>query len=261
MIGSHEPAHWVGPPTRLCFLESLEVAPSGAGHPGSHGSGAIEPWVPASGFPAGDGRSELGLRVALTVKRGIDVFGGLIGLLGASVVIFGSALAIWCSDRGPVFFRQKRCGQDGRTFWMWKLRTMVPDAEARLGEVIDQNQMDGPVFKCVNDPRTTDVGRLLRRFSLDELPQFWNVIKGDMSLVGPRPPLPDEVAHYTPYERRRLAVRPGLTCTWQVSGRNSIPFDEWVRLDLDYIDHWSLRRDLTLIAKTIPAMLQGDGAS
>jgi lipopolysaccharide/colanic/teichoic acid biosynthesis glycosyltransferase len=138
---------------------------------------------------------------------------------------------------------------------------MVEDAEETRGELLAANEMNGPVFKIRRDPRVTRVGRVLRRYSIDEVPQMWNVIRGEMSLVGPRPPLPSEVAQYGPYERRRLAVKPGLTCEWQVSGRNQIGFDEWVRLDIDYIENWSLSRDLWLLLRTIPAVARGVGAS
>ena len=138
---------------------------------------------------------------------------------------------------------------------------MERDASKRLEELLDQNEMDGPVFKLSDDPRITKVGKFLRRFSLDELPQFWNVLKGDMSIVGPRPPLPGEVSRYEPRDRRRLSMRPGITCSWQVGGRNEIKdFKTWIKLDLDYIDNWSLWRDLVLVCKTIPAVLSGRGA-
>ena len=144
---------------------------------------------------------------------------------------------------------------------MLKFRSMVADAERKLTELADQNEMKGPVFKMKNDPRITRVGWFIRRFSIDELPQLINVLRGDMSLVGPRPPLPSEVSHYLRKHRRRLSMRPGMTCTWQVSGRNEIPdFDEWAKLDLDYIDNWSLRKDLILLLRTIPAVLSGAGA-
>jgi lipopolysaccharide/colanic/teichoic acid biosynthesis glycosyltransferase len=157
-------------------------------------------------------------------------------------------------------FRQVRCGLYGRPFEMLKLRTMVQDAEARRAELLELNEMDGPVFKMKYDPRITPVGRLLRRFSIDELPQLWNVLRGDMSLVGPRPPIPSEVNCYATTDRRRLSMRPGITCLWQVSGRNDIGFDQWVKLDLAYIDSWSLGLDLRVLVKTIPAVFKGTGA-
>ena len=144
---------------------------------------------------------------------------------------------------------------------MVKMRTMCVDAEQRKAELVEMNEMDGPVFKVKLDPRITKVGAFLRRYSLDELPQFWNVLSGDMSLVGPRPPVPEEVVHYEISERRRLSMRPGITCIWQVRGRNEIGFQEWVKLDLRYIDHWSLGLDAKILAQTVPAVLRGRGAS
>jgi lipopolysaccharide/colanic/teichoic acid biosynthesis glycosyltransferase len=138
---------------------------------------------------------------------------------------------------------------------------MYADAEERLGGLVALNEMDGPVFKIADDPRVTRVGRFLRRWSLDEAPQLWNVLKGEMSLVGPRPPLPTEVEQYASFERRRLSMRPGITCLWQVQGRNNIGFAEWVKLDLEYIDTWTLTRDLTILLKTLPAVLRRTGAS
>ena len=146
-------------------------------------------------------------------------------------------------------------------FILLKFRSMWVDAEKSLINLRDQNEMQGPVFKMTNDPRVTPFGKFLRRFSLDELPQLWNVFVGEMSLVGPRPPVPGEVSMYERRDRRRLSMRPGITCTWQVSGRNEIKkFDEWVRLDLEYIDNWSLGRDFALLFRTIPAVLFGHGA-
>jgi len=198
---------------------------------------------------------------SLAVKRGIDILGAGLGLLLAAPILAAAALAIRLSSRGPVLFRQVRCTLNGRHFVMPKLRTMSADAESRRAALETLNEMDGPVFKMRRDPRVTRVGRLLRRYSLDELPQLWSVLRGDMSLVGPRPPVPTEVAAYETFERRRLSMRPGLTCLWQVSGRNEIGFDDWVRLDLEYIDTWSLALDLRILARTVPAVLRGTGAS
>jgi lipopolysaccharide/colanic/teichoic acid biosynthesis glycosyltransferase len=144
---------------------------------------------------------------------------------------------------------------------MMKLRTMYQDTDRQKIDLAHLNEMEGPVFKIRNDPRITPVGRLLRRFSIDELPQLWDVLIGQMSLVGPRPSLPREVAEYQTFERRRLSMRPGLTCIWQVSGRNEIGFEDWVRLDLEYIDTWSLANDLRILVRTVPAVLRGTGAS
>lgn len=197
----------------------------------------------------------------LMVKRATDILGGALGLVVSLPVIAVAAALIRLDSRGPVLFRQIRCGLNGRRFEMIKLRTMDVGAEGRKHELMHLNQMDGPVFKLENDPRVTRIGALLRRYSLDELPQFWNVLTGDMSLVGPRPPTPDEVIHYQGDTRRRLSMRPGLTCYWQVSGRNEIGFSDWIKLDLMYIDTWSLMNDLVIILRTIPSVLRTRGAS
>jgi lipopolysaccharide/colanic/teichoic acid biosynthesis glycosyltransferase len=156
-----------------------------------------------------------------------------------------------------VVFRQTRVGLHGRPFRMVKFRTMVPDAELRRAELILLNEISGPAFKLHQDPRITRVGRILRRASLDELPQFWNVLRGQMSIVGPRPPLPDEVAGYDLWHRRRLSMKPGITGLWQVSARLEEEFDRWVELDLRYIDRWSLWLDVKIMLRTVPAMLSG----
>lgn len=196
----------------------------------------------------------------LMVKRGIDIIGGIVGLVLFSPVLAVSAALIRLDSPGPIFFRQIRCGLQGRRFEMIKLRTMEVDAESRKLELMSLNEMDGPVFKLKNDPRVTAVGSILRRLSIDELPQFWNVLKGDMSLVGPRPPTPDEVIHYQGDTRRRLSMRPGLTCYWQVGGRNELSFAEWIKLDLKYIDTWSLMNDFIILLRTIPTVLGARGA-
>jgi exopolysaccharide biosynthesis polyprenyl glycosylphosphotransferase len=198
-------------------------------------------------------------RTQLVIKRGLDLVVSGAMLLIASPVIAIAALAIHRTSPGPILFRQVRCGRNGRRFEMLKLRTMVVDAEARRAELLELNEMDGPVFKVKNDPRITPVGRWLRRWSIDELPQLWNVLTGDMSLVGPRPPIPSEVHEYETSDRRRLSMRPGLTCLWQVGGRNSIGFAQWVKLDLQYIDTWSLSEDFKILLKTLPAVVRGTG--
>jgi lipopolysaccharide/colanic/teichoic acid biosynthesis glycosyltransferase len=170
------------------------------------------------------------------------------------------ALAVRLSGPGPVLFRQERVGLGGRTFTMHKLRSMVTGAEHRRDELLAGNTADGPMFKCPSDPRVTRVGRLLRTWSLDELPQLLDVLRGDMSLVGPRPPLPDEVATYDGWTRNRLRVKPGMTGLWQVSGRHTLSFDDYVRYDLFYVENWSLGMDLFLILRTIPAVLARSGA-
>jgi exopolysaccharide biosynthesis polyprenyl glycosylphosphotransferase len=197
----------------------------------------------------------------LLAKRALDVaVAALLLLLGLPVVLM-IAVAIKLTSGGSVLFRQTRCGLNGRSFTLYKFRTMVEDAEERRRELLHLNEMDGPVFKLRADPRVTSVGRFLRRFSLDELPQLWNVLRGDMSLVGPRPPIPEEVAKYERWQRRRLAMKPGMTGLWQISGRNELDFRRWMELDLEYIDSWTPLLDLKILVKTIPAVLSGRGAS
>jgi len=198
----------------------------------------------------------------LALKRALDVAVSLLVLALAGPAIGIAALAIRSTSPGSVLFKQKRIGLNGRMFTLYKFRTMIEDAHARREEVAHLNEMNGPAFKAKDDPRVTPVGRFLRRFSLDEIPQLWNVLKGDMSLVGPRPPIPEEVASYHRWHRRRLSMKPGLTCLWQVSGRNDIQdFDRWMKLDLQYIDNWSPTLDLKILLRTIPAVLSGKGAS
>lgn len=199
--------------------------------------------------------------VALAAKRAFDVVASAAALALLSPLFVAIAVAIAVESPGPVFFRQRRVGLNGRAFTMVKFRSMYRDAEARLEALRAQNEMSGPVFKMANDPRVTRVGRFLRRTSLDELPQFLNVLAGDMSVVGPRPPIPSEVRQYKRWQRRRLSVRPGITCIWQISGRNDIDFDRWMELDLEYIDRWSLWGDIAICLKTIPAVLFARGAS
>ncbi len=197
---------------------------------------------------------------ALAVKRAIDIVVSASVLLLLAPVLAVIALAIKRESPGPVLFRQRRVGLNGREFDLYKFRSMHQDAEAQLAKLRALNEACGPVFKMRNDPRVTRIGHFLRRSSLDEFPQFWNVLLGEMSIVGPRPPLPSEVRQYQPWHRRRLSVRPGLTCTWQVSGRSEISFERWMELDLEYIDTWSLAGDLEICARTIPAVLGARGA-
>jgi len=197
----------------------------------------------------------------LLIKRLIDFIASGVAIVLLLPLFAGVALFIKATTKGPIYFRQSRCGLYGRQFILYKFRTMVSDAESKLKDILKYNEMEGPVFKMTNDPRITKVGKWLRKFSLDELPQLWNVFKGDMSLVGPRPPLPSEVKNYDNWQRRRLSMRPGITCLWQVSGRNQITdFKEWMRLDLEYIDNWSLGLDIKILFKTIPVVLLGLGA-
>jgi exopolysaccharide biosynthesis polyprenyl glycosylphosphotransferase len=196
----------------------------------------------------------------LALKRGLDVCISAVLLVLTAPLFVVVAMAVK-STPGPVFFRQTRVGLNGRLFPMFKFRSMYQGSERMAESLRGLNEMRGPVFKLTHDPRITRVGRVLRRFSLDELPQLWNVFIGEMSLVGPRPPIPGEVSLYERRSRRRLSMRPGLTCTWQVSGRNDIQdFDSWVKLDLEYIDNWSLLGDLFLLFRTIPAVILGTGA-
>lgn len=194
-------------------------------------------------------------------KRALDIVASGFALLLFSPWLGLIALLIKLEDRGPILFRQIRVGQFGREFRMLKFRSMRMGAEGCLQELLAQNQHQvGVTFKLKDDPRITRVGKWLRKFSLDELPQLWNVFRGDMSLVGPRPPVPREVAMYTLADRRRLAVKPGITCIWQISGRAEIDFPEQVQLDVRYIESRSLRQDILILCKTIPAVLSGKGA-
>jgi exopolysaccharide biosynthesis polyprenyl glycosylphosphotransferase len=195
------------------------------------------------------------------LKRAIDVVGALAVLLVTLPVWLFVALAIKLDSPGPIFFVQRRCGQYGKVFPFYKFRTMRTDAEARKAELRALNEKSGPVFKIERDPRVTRVGRLLRKYSIDELPQVLNVLMGHMSLVGPRPPVPAEVEKYELDHRGRLSMRPGITCLWQVSGRNEIEFEDWVKLDIEYVERWSLLLDLQILLATFPAVISGRGAS
>lgn len=197
---------------------------------------------------------------ALFFKRAIDVIFSAVALAIFSPVLLLLALLIKLTSSGPVFYRQVRCGLGGRRFVLLKFRSMVENAEQLQPSFEEMNEVDGPVFKIRNDPRCTTIGRWMRVLSLDELPQLWNVLRGDMSLVGPRPPLPQEVEQYEPWQRRRLRIRPGLTCLWALEGRSQLQFERWVKLDLLYIDNWSMWLDLKILLKTIPAVLSGKGA-
>jgi exopolysaccharide biosynthesis polyprenyl glycosylphosphotransferase len=196
----------------------------------------------------------------ILLKRLMDVIVSFAGLVLTSPLMLIIAALIKLESKGPVLFRQVRTGLNGRRFVLLKFRSMVHDAERQQSTLEDRNEMSGPVFKLTHDPRVTQVGGFLRRTSLDELPQLWNVLMGDMSLVGPRPPLPSEVKRYERWQRRRLSMKPGMTCLWQAGGRNEVDFDEWMRLDMEYIDTWSLTQDFKIILKTIPAVLFARGA-
>jgi lipopolysaccharide/colanic/teichoic acid biosynthesis glycosyltransferase len=196
----------------------------------------------------------------LGFKRVFDIVVAAMVLLPALPVIAIAALAVVLVDRGAPFYSQERVGYMGRRFRMFKLRTMVEGAHDMRDDLLHLNEVDGPVFKIKDDPRLHPLGSFLRRTSIDELPNLFNVLRGEMSLVGPRPPLPSEVEHYGPYEMRRLSVVPGITCLWQISGRCSISFDEWMRLDNEYIDTWSPLKDAEILVRTIPAVIRKDGA-
>lgn len=200
--------------------------------------------------------------VYLVLKRLIDIVGASFGLLLASTIMLIVAILIKLEDpKGPIFFSQIRNGAYPTTFKMYKFRSMYIDAEERLQELMHLNEQSGPAFKIKDDPRITKIGKFIRKTSLDELPQLFNVLRGDMSLVGPRPAIPREVEQYTDYQKQRLFVKPGLTCIWQVSGRNNIGFEEWVELDIEYIKTRNLWLDIKLILLTIPAMLGDENAS
>lgn len=195
----------------------------------------------------------------LFIKSAIDYLGSAGGLLFLSPLLLCIALFIKATSKGPILFSHIRCGLNGRRFSMYKFRTMVDGAEELKGEVIAANEMDGPVFKVKDDSRITGFGRFLRKSSMDELPQLLNILKGEMSLVGPRPPLPKEVEQYSLWQRRRLSMKPGLTCIWQVSGRNDISFEHWMKMDLEYIDNWSLLLDFKLLFLTLKEVTVGGG--
>ncbi len=200
-------------------------------------------------------------RLALLAKHVMDRIGAVVGLVLTAPLMLLTAIAIKIDSPGSILFKQKRCGLNGKQFHLYKFRTMCCDAEKKKDQLRHLNVMSGPVFKAKNDPRVTRVGRVLRKCSIDEVPQFFNVLRGEMSLVGPRPPLPAEVTQYEPWQRRRLSVKPGVTCLWQVNGRNDVDFEQWMQMDLHYIDNWSLWLDTKILARTVPAVMKGNGAS
>ncbi len=215
---------------------------------------------PVAGLPLVDVDRPRAINAARWIKRSFDILGAGFLLLLASPVMAVTALAIKLEDGGPVLFRQPRVGRKGEVFDCLKFRSMCTDAEARLAELQARNEGAGLLFKMANDPRITKVGKFIRRFSIDELPQLWNAFRGDMSLVGPRPALPREVAQYDSDTMRRLDVRPGITGLWQVSGRSNLSWDDTVRLDLFYVDNWSMTQDLMILARTAKAVVGSDGA-
>jgi exopolysaccharide biosynthesis polyprenyl glycosylphosphotransferase len=220
----------------------------------------LEKLEPVNGTPfvnIVDSRSD---RFAIIIKYMSDYYISLLALVILFPVIFLVALAIKIDSKGPVLFAQERIGKRGRKFTLYKFRTMRADAEKMLDQIRNQNEADGPVFKIANDCRITRVGKVLRRIGFDEVPQFINVIKGEMSLIGPRPPLASEVKNYEPWQLRRLSVKPGITCSWQVApDRNKIKFEKWMQLDLQYIDNWSLNNDFVLMFKTVGTFFRANG--
>jgi exopolysaccharide biosynthesis polyprenyl glycosylphosphotransferase len=198
---------------------------------------------------------------AYALKRMMDIFISLLSIILLSPLMIGVSIAIKMESKGPVIFKQTRVGKNGRHFLFYKFRSMRQDAEVKKQELLNQNESkDGVIFKMKEDPRITRIGKFIRRYSIDELPQLFNVLEGSMSLVGPRPPLPDEVKEYTLEDRKRLHIKPGITCIWQVSGRSDIPFKQQVGLDEEYIKNRGFIRDIVILLKTIPAVLTGRGA-
>ncbi len=251
-------ADWalVEPVTRVCEAEGkiVRIPMDVVGLPVQRGIVEDFDGQPVVSYVHGPDRA-----LALLLKRGLDIAlsGAALILLSPLIILF--ALWVRLVDGSPVIFRQTRVGLHGRTFTLLKFRTMVPGAEAMRDDLEHLNEVQGGAFKLTTDPRLTRTGSWLRRTSLDELPQFWNVLRGEMSLVGPRPPLPTEVATYDLWHRRRLSMKPGVTGLWQIGGRLDPVFDRWVRMDLDYIDRWSLRLDLMILLRTIPVMLSQQG--
>lgn len=199
--------------------------------------------------------------IYLFSKRAIDIVGSIVGLVLLSPILLIVAIAIKLESKGPIIFSQKRIGLKGKAFKMYKLRSMVEDAEKLKKDLMKSNEMSGPMFKMKDDPRVTRVGKFIRKTSIDELPQLVNVLKGDMSLVGPRPSLPKEVKKFKPWMKKRLEVKPGLTCFWQVSGRNNIDFEDWMKLDIKYVEERSFWVDIKLIFKTFFVLFGDENAS
>lgn len=193
-------------------------------------------------------------------KRLFDIIFSVIGLILLSPLLLVVSIIIKIDSPGPVLFKQNRVGDGGKIFMMYKFRSMCTDAEIQLDNLKKQNQKDGPVFKIFNDPRVTRFGRIIRRTSIDELPQLMNILKGDMSFVGPRPPIPYEVSQYNDYQLQRISVKPGLTCYWQISGRSNLSFDDWIELDIKYIHERGFWTDIKILLRTIPAVLRREGA-
>jgi lipopolysaccharide/colanic/teichoic acid biosynthesis glycosyltransferase len=239
----------------------------GNGHVRAHGNGSTR-WpelVPLTGgvlagsLPAYEAPAVAGLYLRYG-KRLLDILGASVALLLSAPMLLIAAILIKLESRGPVIYKSVRIGRGARPFTFLKLRSMVDGAEQNRQKLSHLNEADGPVFKISADPRVTRIGRLLRMTSIDEIPQLWNVLRGEMSLVGPRPPIAEEVVQYEPWQLRRLDVVPGITCLWQISGRSRIGFQEWMRLDLEYIRHRSFLLDVKILIRTIPAVLSREGA-
>ena len=199
--------------------------------------------------------------IRLLLKRALDFTLAAMSLLILALPMLLLSLLVRLTSRGPAIFCQERCGLNGRRFMFYKFRSMVENAHEMRQSLEHLNERDGPVFKIAADPRLTSLGRYLRRFSIDEWPQFWNILKGDMSFVGPRPAVPDEVEQYATWQWRRLRMRPGLTCLWAIRGRDRVDFDTWMKFDLEYIDNWSLWLDVKILLHSIPRVLAGRGAN
>ena len=250
---------------------TVTVRNGGNGHAGSNGNGngnGAAHWPELVAFPSGvlvrslpvyEAPAETGLYLRFG-KRLLDVLGASFGLLLSSPLLLLAAILVKLESRGPVIYRSIRIGRGARPFTFLKLRSMVDGADQHRHKLSHLNETDGPIFKIAADPRVTRVGRFLRVTSIDEIPQLWNVLRGEMSLVGPRPPIAEEVVQYEPWQLRRLDVVPGITCLWQISGRSRIGFQEWMRLDLEYIRHRSFWLDLKILIRTIPAVLSREGA-
>jgi lipopolysaccharide/colanic/teichoic acid biosynthesis glycosyltransferase len=246
------------PPSATLPLQELTPVPVGAERafevPASRNGEAWRAVLP-------ERASGLAWRAGQRVKRVLDLLMAGLGLIVLSPFLILVALLVKATSRGPVFYRATYVGHRGRPFVGYKFRSMVDNAEELKSQMGHLNHMHGPAFKIRNDPRVTRLGRFLRKFSIDEFPQLWNVVRGDISLVGPRPPLPEEYREFEPWQRGKLAVRPGITCYWQIQGRSEIhDFAEWARLDLKYIQEWSLWTDVKILVRTIPAVCRGDGA-
>jgi len=245
--------------------EGAAVRNGGNGHVRANGNARWPELVPLTGgvlarsLPAYEAPTETGLYLRYG-KRLLDLLGASLGLLLSLPLLLIAAVLIKLESRGPVIYKSVRFGRGARPFMFLKLRSMVDGAEQHRHKISHLNEADGPVFKIAADPRVTRIGRLLRMTSIDEIPQLWNVLRGEMSLVGPRPPIAEEVVQYEPWQLRRLDVVPGITCLWQISGRSRIGFQEWMRLDLEYIRHRSFLLDLKILIRTIPAVLSREGA-